>query len=154
MCIYIYIMYTHLLIRCYTLKWVTDMRAFLAISLWCRSGITVGEEALAAAPIVDYFIYGRLDDEVNCGISPCPRLLVGKQTQQKLGVLRFYHGYIDIDENMDETTKVHLRSDIKIHQTNFNEALEHFGGRRKLVLLAITSWCFPRGFCVGRLSMG
>ena len=76
------------------------MRAFLAISLWCRSGI--GEEALAAAPIVDYFIYGRLDDEVNCGISPCPRLLVGKQTQQKLGVLRFYHGYIDIDENMDE----------------------------------------------------
>lgn len=42
------------------------------------------EEALAAAPIVDYFIYGRLDDEVNCGISPCPRLLVGKQTQQIL----------------------------------------------------------------------
>ena len=56
----------------------------------------VGEEALAAAPIVDYFIYGRLDDEVNRGISPCPRLLVGKQTQQTLGVLRFYYGYMYI----------------------------------------------------------
>eukprot|EP00438_Fugacium_kawagutii_P013127 Skav209598 [mRNA] locus=scaffold1607:353242:361103:- [translate_table: standard] len=42
-----------------------------------------GDEALAAAPIVDYFIYGHLDDEVSHGISPCPRLLVGKQTPQK-----------------------------------------------------------------------
>lgn len=42
------------------------------------------EEALAAAPIVDYFIYGRLDDEVQTAISPSPRLLVGKHTSQIL----------------------------------------------------------------------
>lgn len=34
-----------------------------------------GEEALAAAPIVDYFIYGHLDEEVDRAISPCPRVL-------------------------------------------------------------------------------
>ena len=34
-----------------------------------------GEEASAAAPIVDYFIYGHLDEEVDRAISPCPRVL-------------------------------------------------------------------------------